>query len=149
MNLHIRKGRQWRWWWHREAWPYTKKTGHPGRMWRQSATGETFVFNLNTICVFWGCLKAVWGSSHLALEAEDGDRKTHHGCDSQTQNHWFGVVKAGEREGSQIHWLYGFGWVEINVSHTLIHTCLHHNVYLPRHKSHHEGHAQSLREKVK
>lgn len=36
---------------------------------------------------------------HLALEAEDGDRKTHQGRDPQTQKHRFGVVKA-ERRGS-------------------------------------------------
>lgn len=35
---------------------------------------------------------------HLALEAEDGDGKTHQGRDAQTQNHRFGVVKA-ERRG--------------------------------------------------
>lgn len=60
------------------------------------------------IYVFWTkpvcCLKdSRSSSSHLALEAEDGDRKTHQSCDSQTQNHWFGVVKAGGREGSHIH----------------------------------------------
>lgn len=54
--------------------------------------------------LFMSCLTAVESlveafSAHFALEAEDGDRKTHHGCDSQTQNHGFGVVKAGGREG--------------------------------------------------
>lgn len=46
-----------------------------------------------------GCLKVVWASPHLALEAEDGDRQTHQSGDSQTQNHWLGVVEAGGREG--------------------------------------------------
>lgn len=36
---------------------------------------------------------------HLALEAEDGDGKTHQRRDPQTQNHRFGVVKA-ERRGA-------------------------------------------------
>lgn len=59
-------------------------------------------FNLTTSFLFC-CLKnVVWGhnlcsSSHPALEAEDGDRKTNQRRDSQTQHHWFGVVKAGRR----------------------------------------------------
>lgn len=80
----------------------------------------------------------VWSSSHLALEAEDGDRKTHQSCDSQAQHHRLGVVKAG---GSTNIYIFSFslkrhGWF------------LHPQVYLPWQKSHHEGHAQSLSGKV-
>lgn len=59
-------------------------------------------FNQTCLFVVWKKFEAGIRSSHLALEAEDGDRQTHHSCDPQTQNHWFGVVKAGGREGSHI-----------------------------------------------
>lgn len=43
-----------------------------------------------------------WGHfSHLGLEAEDGDRHTHHSSDAQTQDHRLGVVEAGERESRE------------------------------------------------
>lgn len=35
-------------------------------------------------------------SAHFALEAEDGDGETNQSCDSQTQDHRLGVVKAAE-----------------------------------------------------
>lgn len=38
---------------------------------------------------------------YFALEAEDGDRETDHGCDSHTQQYWFSVVKAAARTDTQ------------------------------------------------
>lgn len=54
---------------------------------------------------------------HLALEAEDGDRKTHQSRDPQAKKHRFGVVKA-ERRGSLLalhsgKLICGWGYVTI------------------------------------
>lgn len=62
-------------------------------------------------------LPPAWSRPHLALEAEDGDRKTHQSRDPQTQKHRFGVVKA-ERRGSLLvlhsgTLIYGRGYVTI------------------------------------
>lgn len=99
VNLRIQTGQQWKWWWRREARPYTRRTGHPERMWHQSAPGKK---DKHIMGLFPFLLHVVWGhklcsSSHPALEAEDGDRKTNQRCDSQTQQHWLGVVKAGRK----------------------------------------------------
>lgn len=53
-----------------------------------------------------GELAPAWPRPHLALEAEDGDRKTHQSRDPQAQKHRFGVVEA-ERRGSLLALLSG------------------------------------------
>lgn len=82
-------------------------------------------------------------SSHLALEAEDGDGQTHQSRDSQTQQHRFGVVEA---VGSTNACVQRVGCLKKAVSPTDRCTSVHlrHRLYLPWHESHHEGHAQSL-----
>lgn len=93
--------------------------------------------HINTLLVLWRDLRraAACVVPHLALEAEEGDRKTHQSRDAQTQKHRFGVVEA-ERRGSRLEFHSG----------TLV--LSGHYLDLPRHESHHKGHAQGLNVKT-
>lgn len=44
--------------------------------------------------------------AHFALEAEDGDGQTNQSCDSQTQDHRLGVVKAAEGTITDSYWSF-------------------------------------------